>query len=613
MGTSFNKQSGNSSINITNGFQSVISPKNVLGYKKKLTSTSITQDISRNFTTGIEKLIGNNEDSYQKLLNVDTFQNNDFGVGIKNLKTHSKRSQSQQHSKRSSTSGRSTSSSKNGSPSKNNNLDDIKKKAEARYGKQSQFNLKYKELCLKQQIKMYLTFYSLKSTKSLEMSIDMIQKQDAKVFAGILQDFTGMERIQLWSDICDMRQLERKDRVVQIPDNKKSDIEQRKVSQNVLDNLCLLKGIGMNIMESSHLQQLQLVGMKFSREAFQSFSKCLAKSKSLRKLIINQTNIASYGMQDLVNAFNFCHSVEYLDLQCNDLNDSHSPLLARLISAQFEMKDQLKWKLGLRQTNEVNISKIGLKYINLARNQLGKKTATCLANVLRNDEYIRAISLKKNKLCENSINELINVTIQNKNLLQVDLTQNSNFEKLEQKKVLQTTLLNNIKKMIVHYHKKKNRINYEFINESTLGIKQQNKDEDSHKKVSKKSAFISFAAQLAQKLNYTYEYVAESFLGPEFLQLLGNTLTSQQIIQRKLMFGIRKVSQTSQSVMSPQTGVVINIEGSISPIRQSMNPKSGQNSPGAQRGYQDIKESNGTQTQVNCKLYYKNRVNFVTP
>jgi len=39
------------------------------------------------------------------------------------------------------------------------------------------------------------------------------------------------------------------------------------------------------------------------------------------------------------------------------------------------MKDQLKWKLGLRNTYEINIGKLGLKYLNLSRNLLGRKTS----------------------------------------------------------------------------------------------------------------------------------------------------------------------------------------------------------------------------------------------
>jgi hypothetical protein len=62
------------------------------------------------------------------------------------------------------------------------------------------------------------------------------------------------------------------------------------------------------------------------------------------------------------------------------------------------MKDELKWKLGLRTTKFKDVSNVGLKYINLDRNLLGNETALALAHILRNDEYIKAISLKKNRI-----------------------------------------------------------------------------------------------------------------------------------------------------------------------------------------------------------------------
>ena len=56
------------------------------------------------------------------------------------------------------------------------------------------------------------------------------------------------------------------------------------------------------------------MGMKFSKEAYQILAKGIAKSKHLKELFINQTNIASYGLQELVQGFNECHTIEYLDL-----------------------------------------------------------------------------------------------------------------------------------------------------------------------------------------------------------------------------------------------------------------------------------------------------------
>jgi hypothetical protein len=45
----------------------------------------------------------------------------------------------------------------------------------------------------------------------------------------------------------------------------------------------------------------------------------------------------------------------------------------------------------------------------LSRNVLGNKTACAIASALKNDEYIRGVALKKNKIGESGINELIQV------------------------------------------------------------------------------------------------------------------------------------------------------------------------------------------------------------
>lgn len=71
------------------------------------------------------------------------------------------------------------------------------------------------------------------------------------------------------------------------------------------------------------------------------------------------------------------------------------------------MKDLLKWKLGLRNELKINVSKLGLRFIDLSRNILGTKSGIQIAHVLKSDEYLRGIALKKNKIGTNGILSLI--------------------------------------------------------------------------------------------------------------------------------------------------------------------------------------------------------------
>jgi Ran GTPase-activating protein (RanGAP) involved in mRNA processing and transport len=57
----------------------------------------------------------------------------------------------------------------------------------------------------------------------------------------------------------------------------------------------------------------------------------------------------------------------------------------------------------------VNTGKLGLKHLNLNKNLLGTKSALAIAQVLKNDEYLRAISMKKNKIGEEGIKEMFSV------------------------------------------------------------------------------------------------------------------------------------------------------------------------------------------------------------
>lgn len=64
-------------------------------------------------------------------------------------------------------------------------------------------------------------------------------------------------------------------------------------------------------------------------------------------------------------------SVEFIDLQLNNLQDKHVSSFAKLICSQYEIRDLLRWKLGLRNPLILDISKLGIKSINISRNNFG--------------------------------------------------------------------------------------------------------------------------------------------------------------------------------------------------------------------------------------------------
>lgn len=139
-------------------------------------------------------------------------------------------------------------------------------------------------------------------------------------------------------------------------------------------------------------------------------------------------------------------------MQCNDLNDSHALTLSKIISIQFEMRDNLKWKLGLRLPQEIDVSKLGIRYVHLARNAIGTKGAITLAAAIKQDAYLRAVNLKKNKIGENGIKELLSAVNFNPNLLLMDVTDNSSsYVKKGYATLMKEALLKNLKSTIHGY------------------------------------------------------------------------------------------------------------------------------------------------------------------
>lgn len=64
---------------------------------------------------------------------------------------------------------------------------------------------------------------------------------------------------------------------------------------------------------------------------------------------MHSTNV-NQCVPSIVQVFKQSKSLEELDLQVNGLSDKNAAShLAKILSLQFELKDSLKWKLGLRQ------------------------------------------------------------------------------------------------------------------------------------------------------------------------------------------------------------------------------------------------------------------------
>jgi hypothetical protein len=73
-------------------------------------------------------------------------------------------------------------------------------------------------------------------------------------------------------------------------------------------------------------------------------------------------------------------SIEYVDFQFNNLSNRHILALKYIIKQQFEIKEDMRWRLGLRTDKKVNITALGIKSLNLANNKFGDDLGIELAD-----------------------------------------------------------------------------------------------------------------------------------------------------------------------------------------------------------------------------------------
>lgn len=74
-------------------------------------------------------------------------------------------------------------------------------------------------------------------------------------------------------------------------------------------------------------------------------------------------------MKSLANSL----SVEYIDFKYSNLDDKHGKCINKLVKKQYESKEDMKWRLGLRNNKKVFTYTVGIKTINLLGNNFTDK------------------------------------------------------------------------------------------------------------------------------------------------------------------------------------------------------------------------------------------------
>lgn len=93
----------------------------------------------------------------------------------------------------------------------------------------------------------------------------------------------------------------------------------------------------------------------------------------------------------------------------------------------------MRWKLGLRKSQILDISKLGIKMLDLSRNNFGDYFAEQLSLALKADVYTKCLIIKKNKISIKGFKHLAEAVFQHPGILSLDLRHNPGYFREETK------------------------------------------------------------------------------------------------------------------------------------------------------------------------------------
>ena len=151
-------------------------------------------------------------------------------------------------------------------------------------------------------------------------------------------------------------------------DNKRMDrlcnspVRSKYLSQNYLDNYLFVEGICKNLNISRSLTQIAFCGLRLSLDSMKVLNETIIKSKFLKELTLNFCLLDNQLLEPLMPGLCQNRSIETLNFSCNGLEDKSSYLIAKIISAQCERRDNVVWAYSLRGELPPNDEyKLGLK------------------------------------------------------------------------------------------------------------------------------------------------------------------------------------------------------------------------------------------------------------
>ncbi len=151
-------------------------------------------------------------------------------------------------------------------------------------------------------------------------------------------------------------------------------------------------------------------------------------NKVLQEITFNYCLLDASLIESIMPCLCQNKTLETINFACNGLTDKVSYLMAKIIIAQSERRDNIVWSYSLRgEVPPSNEYKLGLKQLILSYNSFSDILASELVMALRNDIYVRSVDLKSNHVSEYWVKEFIKLFDTNMSLTNIDLRENEGF------------------------------------------------------------------------------------------------------------------------------------------------------------------------------------------
>jgi hypothetical protein len=173
-------------------------------------------------------------------------------------------------------------------------------------------------------------------------------------------------------------------------------------------NTKFLKCIRNHVLNSEKLVELHLIGIFTRIDGWKAISGGVEDSRILKRLLLQNCNLYEKDyLAILFKSLTNSLSCEYIDFKYSNLDDRHTNTVKKLIKKQYESKEDMKWRLGLRNNKKVYTYTVGIKTINLGSNNFTEKFAIEIAHQLSQcDRYLKSLNLRNNKISASGLEKL---------------------------------------------------------------------------------------------------------------------------------------------------------------------------------------------------------------